>query len=115
MGCLNPFAQYMIKEMQAQEVSEKSWELDEQIFKKAPGAVPKENLCKTSAEMFCIYKYTNDPHMRVKSGRYCKTADFVECRELLPAEEATLFENSILNELQSKTELQMPTVESEPF
>jgi len=41
----------------------KVWELDEAIFKKPQGEVSKENLFKTSSEMFVIYKYTNDPHM----------------------------------------------------
>lgn len=49
------------------ESSQKLWEIDEAIFRKPPGEVRRENLIKTSSEMFVIYKFTNDPHMMVKS------------------------------------------------
>ena len=49
------------------EGSQKLWEIDEAIFRKPPGEVRRENLIKTSSEMFVIYKFTNDPHMMVKS------------------------------------------------
>jgi hypothetical protein len=71
LGCLNPFSQFVVKEMMTKADSmEKVWELDESIFQKPRGEVRRENLLRTSAEMFAIYKYTNDPHMLVKSSKY---------------------------------------------
>lgn len=58
----------------------------------------KENLVKSTAEMFVIYKYTNDPRMQVKSEKYTEGL-FTECRHLLPKEEELLFETSILKHL----------------
>lgn len=96
----------MIREMQANDGSSqiKNWELDEAIFQKPAGAVNKDFLNKTSSEMFVIYKYTQDPHMMVKSPKYTSQLgeNFIECRHLLPQEESLLFENSILNELLAK-------------
>jgi len=117
MASLNPFSQFMIREMQANDGSSqvKHWELDEAIFRTrgAQTEVNKDFLHKTSSEMFVIYKYTQDPRMRIKSHKYLPhtAADteeekssplFVECRTLLPQEETLLFENSILNELSAK-------------
>lgn len=91
----------MIREMNQGEDSKKLWELDEAIFKNSKGEVKKENLFKTSSEMFVIYKYTNDPHMVVKSDKYTD-GEFTECKNLLPKEESTLFETSILNDIKAK-------------
>ncbi len=81
--------------------SNKIWELDEAIFKKHSGEVRRENLFKTSSEMFVIYKYTNDPHMMVKSQLYTEGM-FQECKNLLPPEESVLFETSILNDIKAQ-------------
>jgi hypothetical protein len=100
LGCLNPFSQYIIREMnRGDDSTEKVWELDEAIFKGRK--IKKENLFKTSAEMFVIYKYTNDPRMIVKSSKYTDNA-FTECKDLLPKEEAVLFETSVLNDIQAQ-------------
>ena len=99
LGCLNPFSQYVLKEMMAkQDTLEKVWELDESIFQKPRGEVRRENLLRTSAEMFAIYKFTNDPHMLVKSKKYTE-GFFVACKDLLPKQEETLFETSILKDI----------------
>jgi hypothetical protein len=82
---------------------EKVWELDEAIFQKPRGEVRRENLFRTSAEMFAIYKYTNDPHMQVKSTKYTG-GFFVPCKDLLPKEEETLFETSIIKDIKSQEE-----------
>ncbi len=58
----------------------------------------KQNLIRTSSEMFVIYKFTNDPMMRVKSARYTDDK-FVPVSDLFPAEEPTLYETSILHQL----------------
>jgi hypothetical protein len=86
MSSLNPFAQYLIREIQAQqETAKKNWELDESIFNKPKGEVNPDFLNKSSAEMFVIYKYTQDPHMKVKSEKYCggmrpDENGYIECR-----------------------------------
>jgi len=101
LGSLNPFSQFIIKEMnEGSSSSEKVWELDEAIFKKPPGEVRRENLIKTSSEMFVIYKFTNDPHMMVKSSKYTDGL-FLECKNLLPLEEEVLFETSVLNDIKA--------------
>lgn len=47
------------------------WELDEKILQRHPDeSIKKENLLKTSAEMFSIYLYTKDPTMCMKSDKY---------------------------------------------
>jgi hypothetical protein len=96
LGCLNPFSQYLIREVsKGENTSDKVWELDAAIFKGTRGEVKKENLFKTSSEMFVIYKYTNDPGMLCKSAKYTGGA-FVKCKDLLPIEEERLFETSVL-------------------
>lgn len=50
---------------------------------------------KTSAEMFTIYKYTNDPRMKVKSEKYT-SGEFTEVKDLIDQEDSML-ETSILN------------------
>ena len=46
--------------------------------------------------MFVIYKFTQDSSLKVKSEKYTN-GEFVECKELLPKEEASLFESQIVN------------------
>jgi hypothetical protein len=65
--------------------------------------VRRENLLRTSSEMFAIYKYTNDPHMLVKSVKHTEGV-FVPCKDLLPKEEETLFETSIIKDIKSHEE-----------
>lgn len=89
--------------MEKSDSMEKVWELDESIFQKPRGEVRRENLFRTSAEMFAIYKYTNDPHMLVKSTKYT-AGFFVPCKDLLPVEEETLFETSIIKDIKSHEE-----------
>ena len=74
MTSVNPFAKFIIQEMierpsySVSEADQKYWELDEAIFGRPPAEpVKRENLLKTSFEMFAIYKFSNDPSMRVKS------------------------------------------------
>lgn len=95
LGSLNPFSQYLISEIISGEDG-KVWELDEAMFQGQ--TIRKENLVKSTSEMFVIYKYTNDPKMVVKSAKYTDGL-FTECRNLLPVEEELLFETSILKHL----------------
>ena len=95
MGSLNPFSQYIIREMLSSETTHKSWQLDESIFGNKPDVKP-EFLTKTSSEMFVIYKFTQDSSLKVKSEKYTH-GEFVECKELLPKEESSLFESQIVN------------------
>lgn len=110
MGSINPFSQYLIREMRDSAsdktaTSEKVWHLEESIFRKPQGAAPtkKENLIRTSSEMFVIYKFTNDPYMRVKSDKYTN-GRFVQVRDLFPREESALFETSLLEHLKMMQE-----------
>jgi len=79
----------------------KLWELEESIFNKPLGEVRRENLFRSSSEMFVIYKYTNDPLMLVKSDRYTE-GKFVPVRALFPKEESLIFETSILQQMKLK-------------
>lgn len=74
---------------------EKHWQLEESVFRKQAGEVKQENLIRNSAEMFVIYKYANDPQMKVKSSVYTQD-QFVPVRDLFPKQEEALFETSIL-------------------
>ena len=60
----------------------------------------RENLFRTSAEMFAIYKYANDPHMLVRSAKYTD-GQLIPCKDLLPKEEETLFETSIIKDIKA--------------
>lgn len=53
--------------------------------------------------MFAIYKYANDPHMLVKSTKYTGGI-FMPCKDLLPKEEETLFETSIIKDIKAQEE-----------
>jgi len=54
---------------------------------------------KTSSEMFVIYKYLNDPMMRVKSHKYTK-GEFVIVKDLFNAADSSLFESTSLSNQQ---------------
>ena len=95
VSCLNPFSQFIIREINDKTTSQKSWQLDESIFGLPKGEVKQEFLAKTSSEMFAIYKYTNDPSMKVMSEKYTK-GENVECKSLIPHEEQKLFESNAL-------------------
>ena len=43
-----------------------------------------ENLLKTSAEMFVIYKYFSDPLLKVKSTKYTQ-GEFRQFKDIFPA------------------------------
>ena len=65
---INPFAQFVIREQielkdNFARKSKKHWVLDEAIFAKSEYKPKKENLLKTSSEMFSIYIYVKDPMM----------------------------------------------------
>ena len=51
--------------------------------------------------MFAIYKHANDPLMLVRSTKYTD-GHFVHCKDLLPKEEETLFETSILKDIRAQ-------------
>ena len=96
MTSVNPFAKFIIQEMierpcfNVPEAEQKYWELDEAIFGRPPGErVQAENLHKTSFEMFAIYKFNNDPSMRVKSDRYTG-GEFKQVLEIINVEESLL-------------------------
>lgn len=103
MGSINPFSQYIIREMRdpVGQSDVKLWELEESIFNKPLGEVKRESLFRSSSEMFVIYKYTNDPLMLVKSDRYTE-GKFVPVRALFPKEESLIFETSILQQMKLK-------------
>ena len=50
--------------------------------------------------MFAIYKYANDPHMLVRSAKYTD-GQLIPCKDLLPKEEETLFETSIIKDIKA--------------
>ena len=59
--------------------------MHEELFKKSPThEVNPENLVKTSSQMFSVYKFYENPSLRVKSEHYRGADDFVEVRELVP-------------------------------
>ena len=39
---------------------------------------------KDSSEMFVIYKYVNDPLLKVKSEKYTTMPEFVQAKDLFP-------------------------------
>jgi hypothetical protein len=41
-------------------------------------------LHKDSSEMFVIYKYVNDPLLKVKSEKYTTMPEFVQAKDLFP-------------------------------
>lgn len=98
MSSINPFAQFIIQEFHLENKSEKDtkhWQMEESIFQKPAGeTVKQENLLKTSSEMFVIYKFTNDPFMKVKSAKY--TEDKFVCIKDLYTQQ-TLLETSPLS------------------
>jgi len=58
--------------------------------------VNPENLRKTSFEMFAIYKYNNDPSMRVKSQKYTN-GQFKQVLEIVDVEESLLESSQMIN------------------
>ena len=70
--------------------------LHESLFKKpgTPGEVKKENLYKTSAEMFSIYIYVKDPMMQVKSDKYTE-GEFKKVKDLVSLEDSLLVSSQI--------------------
>lgn len=88
---VNPFAPYVIQDiMEEGKESEPAdddriWNLHESLFKKGPDhEVNPDNLRKTSAQMFSVYKYYENPQLRVKAQVYTGNEDYVEVKELVP-------------------------------
>ena len=105
MTSVNPFAQFIIKEINERpafslsDQDQKYWELDEQIFRKPQGEkVKPENLFKTSYEMFAIYKFTNDPAMRIKSAKYTGN-EFKQVMEIIKVEDSLLESSQMINSI----------------
>lgn len=102
MTSVNPFARFIIQEIidrpsySVSEADQKYWELDEAIFGRQTEPVKRENLLKTSFEMFAIYKFSNDPQMRVKSDRYTG-GEFKQVLELVDVEESLLESSQMTN------------------
>ena len=99
---INPFAQFIVQEQIEQQGnpamrSKKNWVLDEAIFK-SPEAIKKENLYKTSAEMFSIYIYLKDPMMQVKSDKYTD-GEFKKVKDLISIEDSLLVSSQMSNSL----------------
>ena len=92
---INPFAQFVLQELIIEQKgryasrSEKHWVLDEAIFKKPAGEVKKENLYKTSSEMFSIYIFVKDPMMQVKSDKYTN-GEFKKVKDLISLDDSLL-------------------------
>ena len=100
---INPFAQFIIQELVEQKQGtkiggEKYWELDEAIFKKPPGTVKKENLYRTSAEMYSIYIYAKDPMMQIKSDKYTD-GEFKPVKDLISLDDNLLVSSQMSNHL----------------
>ena len=102
---INPFAQFVIRDVfeesvrasnksqqpsggedQAEDASQaRNWQLHENLFKRNPQhQVNQENLLKSSAQMFSVYKFYENPGLLVKSKAYTDKDDFVEVRKLVP-------------------------------
>jgi len=72
--------------------------LDDAIFKNSENKVKKENLLKTSAEMFSIYIYVKDPMMEVKSDKYTN-GEFKKVKDLISIDENLLVSSQMSNSL----------------
>lgn len=48
--------------------------------------------------MFAIYKYTNDPTMRVKSSKYTK-GEFLKVMEIVDMEDSLLESSQMINSI----------------
>jgi len=84
---INPFAQYVVQDIleDGKNTTEREWFLHESIFKKTPEQEVKEDvLKKTSAQMFSVYKYYENPSLQVKSPFYLDKAEYVEVKDLMP-------------------------------
>jgi hypothetical protein len=84
MASINPFASYVIEECKQDGKVEKEWTLEESLFQNKPVSQQQQTpeqreakLKKDSAEMFVIYKYVNDPLLKVKSEKYTGLPEFV--------------------------------------
>jgi len=94
MASINPFASFAIDECKEKEGG-KHWTLEESLFQKK-GPSEESKLQKNSSEMFIIYKYLNDPLLKVKSEKYCGNGeDFVQIKDLFPLR--NLLQTSPLN------------------
>ena len=61
------------------------WQLHESLFKRGPDhKVDPAHLKKSSAQMFSVYKYYENPALLVKSKHYTGKEDHCEVRDLVP-------------------------------
>ena len=91
--------------------------LDEAIFKKPAGEVKKENLYKTSAEMFSIYIFVKDPMMQVKSDKYTD-GEFKKVKDLISLDDSLLVSSQMSNSLlmmQAQQKLIQKAQKESPF
>lgn len=105
MASINPFASYVIEEAQQRAKSgnvsaeqEKLWTLEQSLFKNpAPpiGQTQEQRLHKNSSEMFVIYKFVNDPLIKVKSEKYTGLDEHVQIKDLFPVK--SLLQTSPIN------------------
>ena len=96
---INPFSQFIVREMVSGDSTLQHWELDEKILQRHPDEqIKKEILLKTSTEMFSIYLYTKDPTMRMKSEKYT-SGEFKAVKDLVSIEESLLVSSQMTNSL----------------
>jgi hypothetical protein len=74
---------------------ERTWELNESLFKRPGHEVNPENLRKTSSQMFSLYKFYENPCLLVKNNHQTGKEGFIEVGELVP--KITFFETPIFN------------------
>lgn len=72
---MNPFAPYVIQDIM--KPNENKWLLHEELFKKNENQeVNPAFLEKNSAQMFGVYKYFENPDLKVKSEHYLEDAEY---------------------------------------
>ena len=92
---INPFSQYVIKDIQREtdpapkpedtaEAEAPLWNLHENLFKRPNHEVKPETLVKTSYQMFSVYKYYENPSLQVNSKYHNGNEEYVEVRDLVP-------------------------------
>lgn len=103
MASINPFASYVLEETKVDGKVPKHWTLEESLFQTRTSSqqavqTPEQKeakLHKDSSEMFVIYKYVNDPLLKVKSEKYTSIPEFVDVKDLFPLK--NLLQTSPLN------------------
>jgi hypothetical protein len=104
MASINPFASYVLEECKLDGKVAKEWTLEESLFTNKTASSSSANqtaeereakLKKDSSEMFVIYKYVNDPLLKVKSEKYTGIPEYVQAKDLFPVK--NLLQTSPLN------------------